>query len=155
MGAEWNLLCPKCGTEYSVRLGIGYVFPLEYKETVNEIKAGKYGTDWQKLFGSVPGAAVNAEAEFYVCAFCGGFSNEKNLSVYSPKGKSREAHTDQTGSKYCTLDDLKEGYRLVKSYVHKCPECGKRMHKYRPGDLLKCPHCKEKSMDIETGALWD
>ena len=56
---------------------------------------------------------------------------------------------------YVMLYDLQKDYRRIKSYVHKCPECGKRMHRYTDADRLKCPICKDEWMEETDWFLWD
>ena len=144
-------------------LGIGFLFPRVYQETVEAIEAGKYGQEWKELFEKTPGAAINAEMEFYTCPYCGGFANEPNLTIYAPDDPEiSKVHTEPfsiahpaEGSEYVTPYELSENYRRVKAFVHKCPECGKRMHRYRREDQLKCPECKAGTMEMGDFILWD
>ena len=47
-------------------------------------------------------------------------------------------------------------YRLVKRYVRKCPDCGRRMHKATDREMreLSCPVCGEKNRPGGE-ILWD
>ncbi len=153
MGIGIEFTCNKCGHDYCAISGIGFGFPNEYQETVEEIKNGKYGKDWKRLFESTPGAAINAEKEFYVCPDCGAFDTEPNLAVYAPKDPT--SPKDEEINEYHTPYELQTDYHLVKSYIHKCPKCGKRMHKYRVTDYLRCPECNEGQMEPSGQLLWD
>ena len=44
MGAGYALKCPKCDFTHTYQLGIGYFFPMDYENTVQNAKEG--GT-WQ------------------------------------------------------------------------------------------------------------
>ena len=147
MGNGLEFRCNKCGYAENAIFGVGFLFPEAYQSTVASIKAGEFGEDWKTLFESIPRAAVNAEMEFYVCPACGMGANEPNLSVYEPENPAiSKVHNEAfsvgnpaTGMEYVVPWELGENYRLVKTYIHKCPECGKRMHKYRMNDRLICP----------------
>ena len=163
MGNGLGFRCNKCGHEFTASFGIGFMFPVLYRETVKEIRQGKYGREWKELFKTTPGAAVNAEMELYVCGTCGCSVNDLNLAIYEPK-KPRAvkiqdpepAGTMQAkGREYVMPYELKSDYRLVELFIHKCPECGKRMHKYRETDRLKCPECRTGWMEETDSILWD
>ncbi len=163
MGNGIEFTCKKCGHTDSAMFGVGFLFPDVYQNTVSEIKAGKYGSKWKELFEQIPGAAVNAEEELYVCPACGGYASEPNLTIYEPKDPAiSKVHNEvfaianpASGQEYVVPWELAGDYRRVKVFVHKCPECGKRMHKYRAGDRLRCPKCRQGWME-ETGYLnWD
>ena len=153
MGIGIEFTCNKCGHDYCATAGIGFRFPSVYQETVEEVKNGKHGEDWKKLFESTPGAAINAEKEFYVCPGCGTFDTEPNLAVYAPKDMTNPK--DEEIHEYHTLHELQTEYHLVKSFMHKCPKCGERMHKYRTTDYLRCPECNEGQMEPSGELLWD
>ena len=158
MGAGMKLECPECGYEECVPLGIGMGFPGEYRRTVKRIREGKYGEEWKNLLESVPGAAINAEEELYVCSSCGHFQMEEVLSVYQPK--EEQSSLDSSADKdqkinYVLPEELPGRYKLVKAYVHRCKKCGKRMKRYAEGDQLKCPECRMGSMMQTERYMWD
>ena len=163
MGQGTVFCCSRCGHTETALSGIGFRFPEEYRETVEKIQEGKYGEAWKELFGSIPGAAVNAERELYVCPDCGAFAAEANLTIYEmkqavashPGNPRRSVALPPTGEEYVLPDELRRDYRLVRTYPHNCPECGKRMHRLRPDDRMKCPVCKEGEMKPQEGILWD
>ena len=163
MGNGISFRCNKCGYETVASYGIGFLFPITYKETVEAIKTGDHGREWKELYEHTPGAAINAEMEFYICAHCGSFVNEPNLAIYAPYDPEiSKIHNEcfsvanpAVGCEYVMRYELEENYRLVKAFVHKCPECGKRMHKYKPGEQLKCPECKTGTMELDGTLMWD
>ena len=163
MGNGLSFRCNKCGYEIVASYGIGYLFPITYKETVEAIKAGKYGQEWKELYEHTPGAAINAEMDFYTCSYCGSFANEPNLTMYAPNDPEiSKTHNERfsishpaEGCEYVMLYELRENYRRVKAFIHKCPGCGKRMHKYKQGELLKCPECKSGIMEFDGMVCWD
>ena len=163
MGNGLGFRCNSCGHVFIACFGIGFCFPMEYEETAEEIRKGKYGQEWKELFESIPGAAIDAEREMYVCSSCGNSKNELNLAIYRPKepgvskvhNESFSVAVPVYGREYVMRYELEQDYKLVKSYVHRCPECGKRMHKYREGDILKCPECKKGRMKPNDVLMWD
>ncbi len=163
MGDGRSFRCGECGYEFRAYNSIGFMFPEEYQETVAKVRAGEFGVDLKELFHNTSGAAINAERELYVCSSCGGFKNEPNLSVYEPKDiQISKVHTEYfsmanpaLNQEYVMPSDLQKVYRLIKAFVHKCPECGKRMHKYTEADRLRCPKCKDRWMDEDGWILWD
>ena len=163
MGNGISFHCDKCGYKTVASYGIGFRFPTVYHEIVEAIKVGNYGQKWKELFEHTPGAAINAEMEFYVCAHCGSLANEPNLTMYAPNDPGiSKTHNESfsianpaVGREYVMLYELEKNYRRVKVFVHKCPECGKRMHKYKSGEQLKCPECKTGTMEFDGMLNWD
>ncbi len=163
MGYGTEFRCNRCGNTYAALSGIGFRFPEEYRETVKKIRNGEFGKTWKQLFDSIPGAAVNVERELYVCPNCGTFAIEPNLTIYEmkkpisskPENSRRSVAHPPSGEEYVVPYELRQDYRLVKSYSHNCPECGRRMHKYRPDDRMKCPECKEGQMEPSRALMWD
>lgn len=165
MGECLSFKCRECGHVTGANVGIGFFFPKEYQDTVKRIRNGEYGPEWKELYESTPGAAVNAEADFYVCPSCGAAGSELNLSIYQPKVPERsQAHEKQfcgacpaVGMEYVMPGELKEDYIPVKEYVHACPACAKPMRLYAEGDKVKCPECRDGWMeaDPEGMVLWD
>ena len=85
MGSGYDFKCKKCKTEYSAMLGIGMMFPRVYQGTVEDIKNGKYGPEWQQIMSSEEFVAVNAEREVYICSECKHWELDLNLALYRPK----------------------------------------------------------------------
>ena len=165
MGTGLAFECRDCGYHATVHLGIGFMFPDVYQETVWMIRKEKFGQEWKDLFEKTPGAAVNADMELYVCLSCGAANRGLNLSLYEPKDASVARVQDGSfsaafpaiGMEYVMPDLLEEDYRLVEEYVHLCPDCGKPMRLYREGDLLKCPKCGKGRMELDPRGhvCWD
>ncbi len=151
MGSGVGFKCSKCGKEYCANTGIGFLFPEVYKETLSDVKAGKYGEEWKKLALSEELVAVDAETYLYVCKKCGHWDVEPGLSLYAPndvkklkKKKYGEKTVEQWGeAPYVMSMDLEEDYHILKRRVHKCEKCGGVMHKAtREEELnLPCPDC--------------
>ena len=140
------------------------LFPRVYRGLLDEIKNGKYGEDFQYLANSVQYAAVNAVKQVYICSHCGRWRTEYVLDLYEPKNTkiiSQQKYGDKTvaelGYVPCFLPWIdRDNYKLLKRFIHKCPDCGKRTHKASKTetDCLPCPKCKSK--DITAGELnWD
>ena len=140
------------------------LFPKEYKACLKRIKQGKYGEEWQRLALSEEYIAVDASNYLYLCGACGYWEVSPSLSLYRPKAP--ETIPDQQfGIKtvrewgevpYVMPHDLENDYIFLKSYVHHCGRCGRRMHKADPVGTfaLPCPKCGTENAP-GWGLKWD
>lgn len=163
MGEGHIIKCSNCGTEYMVDTGIGMLFPKVYGDTVEDIKAGKYGEEAKELFMSKPYKAVDCEYDLYVCE-CGNWNVEENLDIYeiSDESRMKERYPAEEGHGYVMREDLEEYFKLIMPHVHVCERCGKPMKRIKRPDYyvrqygLKCPDCGTKNKaDLSTRILWD
>ncbi len=151
MGQGYLVKCKNCKHEEVVNLGVGMFFPSEYRQLVNRIKDGEYGTELAEYFYANPGAVVDAQLELYYCPECHNYEVDYNLSLY------RHKENKELGKGYWLKweDDDKE-YVFVKAYKHVCSRCGKKMHKIKESELnnLVCPECG-KPVEVSSGLMWD
>lgn len=150
MGDGYRFKCKECGHEYNVFLGIGFMFPEEYRKTVEEASTGKYGEEWKQLMNSQKYMDIDAEEALYTCD-CGGWKVEKGLSIYAPihpekvaKSKFGIKTVEEWGYvPYVMHFDRPKRYKLVKEYKHMCDKCEKEMHKVSEVESpnLSCPKC--------------
>ena len=151
MGNGRVFRCGCCKRELVAESGIGMLFPEQYRGAVRAVLKGKYGPEWKELFENTPGAALDVERELYYCGSCEMISSEFNMTLYAPKEPAvPEEHTDLSAYVYSFGNcvhvvpwELKGKYRRIRTYVHKCRTCGKRMRRYREGDRVRCPMCLE------------
>ena len=168
MGMGFNFICEKCGREYGYGVGIGFMFPRAYEELIKKVKKGKYGKEWKDIANNTENVAIDAEEYLYVCPKCGSWKAEEGLSLYIPKEtKEPKGDTnnepwaigfDYSNASYVTSWDLKEHYKLLKSYIHKCPKCKTRMHKASSDELynVPCPKCGGNPIPESVESfLWD
>ena len=59
MGSGFEYKCSKCNNEYGITLGIGMMYPVVYKELVDEVKNGAFGEEWKQLFDNTENIAVD------------------------------------------------------------------------------------------------
>lgn len=150
MGAGYKVECNKCGYAKTFFLGSGMMFPSVYESVIADIQNGKYGEEWRDYVASTPGTVVSAEKELYQCAHCNNLVQDYNLSLYVSKDGSAPEHG--YWAPWCDH----EGYRFIKSFVHRCPRCKARMRKTEIGRFLSipCPECGSDLL-IEDSILWD
>ena len=164
MGRGFKFVCKNCGHEYDAFFGIGMFFLDVYEACIADIKSGKYGEEWKALLQSQEYIAVDAEKYLYVCKSCGNWKIDMSLSLYAPKEPDKIPDI-QYGIKtvkewgyvpYVTSVDLEENYSFMKSYVHKCDRCGKRMHKdfLDYSTHLPCPKCGTEN-NVYSPFFWD
>lgn len=163
MGYGEMFKCSKCGNEYDVCLGIGFLHPDVCREELKKIKKGKYGEDWKKLALSEEYTVVDTENFVYICGKCGHWVNENAVSLYAPKDaaklkkKKYGIKTVEEWGEVPYIMDPKD-FRLLKRKVHKCSKCGELMHKATPEEIdnLPCPKCGgEKMKDYGNSFYWD
>ena len=163
MGEGRSFRCNQCGHTESASFGIGFGFPQLYQDVAGKICKGKYGRDWKQLFETVPGAAVEAGMQLYVCPECGTCEEDLNLSLYEPVNPEASRRNGRIFSTvnpaedivYVMPHELAADYKCLKVYVHKCHACGTRMHQYRDGERLVCTKCRKGEMEPAGEFMWD
>lgn len=162
MGYDMKMICVKCGAVYQMFMREGYCFPQIYQWAVETIQLGKRGKEWKELLEKTPHAAVNCDKHLYVCDACDRFLVRQDLSIYVPIDPEKtslvhnEPYTEDfpaVGMEYALPIEIYHYYRLVKQYVHPCPECKNPLHRYR-GEVLLCPKCGERAVTWEGIPLW-
>ena len=155
MGIEYGFSCPKCNYRIFISLGVGFLFPIVYQETVEKAKAGEFGDTVKEFLNTFPEGRIDAETALYVCRECGNMEVLPELSMYIPKGELPEKDENLPwsvafsfkGVSYVTHNDLEKDYELFEEYKHKCSKCHgdyTLLTRYDiPNGMLKCPHCKE------------
>ena len=156
--------CEKCGYSESVSIGTGWNGPF-VKDVIEDILKGKFGEKWKELFQNTPGAEVDERMELYVCPACKSYKNEINLSIYRPK-KPEEIPAEAKMPYLQIISRHKHTNRLLslrrarhylefwqQPYVHVCTKCGRRMHLYKDGELMRCPKCADGWMTEEERSI--
>lgn len=136
MGAGYGYFCEKCGKDFFVSWGIGFLYPMVYKKILEDIKSGKYGEEMKAAALSNSDVAVDAESHLYVCS-CGCWENDYGLSLYVPKEGAR------IDSPFVSPYSQQDIFQILYKYDHQCPECGETMIEAdgkKSG--LQCPECK-------------
>ena len=164
MGHGTDYRCGKCGREYGVRTGTGFLFPKEYRETMKAIADGVYGAELKAICEKTPYAAVDAETKVFCCGSCGAWETGKDLTLWAPDDPaaiSRKRYGEKTAEEwgcvpYVSRRTLEEEYHVVKRRYRKCPRCGHRMHRASEEELqrLPCPDCGEPNAP-QGEILWD
>ncbi len=118
-----------------------------------------------RLFASNSKTLVNIELTLFVCSSCGHYESDHNLGLYVLKDGLTEEEIELAGqdpneekARYVYLYNMMwslQYYRKIGSFVHRCPECGKRMHEGGYKDKPTCPKCGKKGT-IQIGRImWD
>ena len=154
MGSGKSFKCSKCDYIFTSMTGVGMLFVTQYQRTVEEIKAGKFGTEWQHFFEEHPDGKVDCGRELLVCKYCGVPKTDTNLSLYLPKEDSKEKL-----SEYPLPFELKEEYTLYAKFPHKCKNCGGACKIVTDVKkvTLNCPECGEPMKeDLDLSSIcWD
>ncbi len=162
MGEGYTKTCDKCGYTFSCYEGVGFLFPMVYKETVQKAKAGKMGKTLKNFFDEHPDGAIEVVAVTLCCDKCGDLRGGIDLTMYIPKGEIPERSKDDcwcptfpfSGEEYVTGSELEEYYEKYADYPHKCGKCKGRMHVVKDSRTLLCPNCKEPLRTTDT-IMWD
>ncbi len=84
MGSGYSLKCRKCGYEFSANLGVGFMFPLAYQETMEAGKAGKLGKEVKRFLEEHPDGVMDCSSVILQCSECGALGCGPDLSMYVP-----------------------------------------------------------------------
>lgn len=161
MGYATSIHC-KC-QEKPLWLDVGMGYHAVYQETMKNIKDGKYGPEMKDLVLNKKYVVVDATFQPYYCEKCGYVESTMPLDLYEPRDM-KEVET-RIINRWCAADPSinktvgelgefpywypnsdKKGFKILKKYVHICPECGELMKKTNIDKLFgtKCPKCGEK-----------
>lgn len=139
MGNIIRLRCKKCSYTFDAYLGVGFLYPVVYEETLEEIRKGTYGEAHRLFLEEHKDAAVNCENVLAVCSSCGHPECVKDMTLYLPRTSRKSP----------------EGLK----YDHKCSDCGGSMRIFTEDEEvtgIKCPECgDELERDEEQRILWD
>jgi len=166
MGRDYEYICKNCGKKYTFTFGIGYFYPLDYDKTVEAIKNGDYGQEWQQLSQTKDPFLVDIENRLYICNDCGNLQDETCLDIYELNDKADKenikepydimfSHFIERWAEEEEEDD--EGCHLFKRYPHKCNRCNSTsIHQATEQELeeLPCPNCGTLN-EYEAAIDWD
>jgi len=169
MGKVYKLYCDNCGYELEATLGVGFLFPRVYKETLDEARDGKLGDRIQTFLREHPDGAIDCSLVLAQCIYCGQYETVHDLTMYLPKKKLPTKDPNQRWSiamPFCGADyvapwDLREYYKAFATYPHTCKHCGGDMKLIpektfeRRRHSLKCPNCRSKLNEGLDVILWD
>ena len=145
-------------------MGVGFLFPKVYQETIEAAKEGQYGKMVQEFLEEHPDGALNCDEVLLQCIECGDLQTGKDLSMYVPKQRTESKESGRwsvafpfESATYVAPWDL-EDYELICRYEHQCKKCGSKMRvitekeiKKKLGDFFfdeqqtefACPKCRE------------
>ena len=84
MGSIYACKCDNCGFRFSAHLGTGFMYPEEYCETVQNMKAGLYGKQGKQFFEEHPDGAITCNNIVVQCDDCGKLMSVPELDLYVP-----------------------------------------------------------------------
>ncbi len=175
MGCGYTFSCKKCGYKLNPWLGVGFLFPLTYRETIEAAKRGEFGETVQTFLEEHPNGALNCDEVLLQCTECGSLETAKDLSMYVPPDRAEPSKVGRwsvafpADSDSCVAPWELENYVLIDRYEHKCMKCGAKMKTIDQKALGKrigpsvsgesqtdipCPECGEKLRYIST-IMWD
>ena len=169
MGKGRQYHCKNCGNDYSVFLGIGFLFPQEFKNVQEKVRKGRYGKKWKALIDSEEFVVADAEKRFFYCESCKAWKVTEDLSLYAPndpealkKKKFGDKTVEEWGEiPYVYGEELEQEYHLLQKRTHRCPRCRKGMICFSEEqmenhvfDKLSCPRCGEENESAGI-LMWD
>lgn len=163
MGTMLGYECENCSYSFSVNLGVGFLFPSAYRETVAAMKKGEYGQQGKDFFEKFPNGAVNIELVLAQCTKCGEFFSVPDLTLYVSKWDDFYKKSNGNWSvafpfenvEYVTSSDLEMYYDEAEKYNHVCTKCHANLKLIK--ELKEepiCPKCGKRMTLSEFGS-WD
>ena len=155
MGSIWRCYCETCRFSFHAQLGIGFLFPRVYQETVENMKAGTYDAQGKEFFEAFPDGAVSCEPIVVRCECCREFRQVPDLTMYVPNDS-----TAKNDIPYVYPTELKERYTEFEKFQHHCPKCGGQttvvpeFTERRSSKSIPCPKCG-MTIEIKLLGLWD
>ena len=61
MGIELTCVCEKCGYEFEADVGVGFLYPKVYVETIDAMKEGRFGQQGKEFLEAFPNGAISCE----------------------------------------------------------------------------------------------
>ena len=175
MGRGLVFQCKNCDYKFRSLLGVGFLFPAKYEETIEAAKAGKYGNSVQEFLLKHPNGVLDCDNVLVQCTECGDLETRTDLSMYLPpenvnieKDVRWSVACPFMGASYVAPWDLKD-YKLISHYDHICKKCGSKMRTLKKGDFdeavgsfhvketqteFVCPECKNP-LWITGEIMWD
>ena len=165
MGKGYCFTCKKCGCEYQVFSGVGFLFPDFYRDEIVKIANGEFGSELEEAYEKTRWAVINADHVVYVCNSCKHWSLEIDHTLYAPNDPEKIAKK-KYGEKtvegwgyvpYVFSSELKEDYHVIRRHYQKCEYCRRRMHKATKEEtrFLPCPECGEINEEGGSAIYWD
>lgn len=149
MGSISEFRCDTCGYVKEILFGIGMLYPCTQQRVLSAVKNGDYGAEMQKAALDTPGIRVDAERYLYICSECGTWENDYGLSLYEPDRPENDE------GDWVIPTEPHSNYHIRLRYFHKCPDCGKTMHRFREDDRsIRCPKCYHTGHIVFSG-MWD
>ncbi len=169
MGVGYTWECKKCGYIFGADIGVGFLYPIIYNETMEKAKRGELGSELKEILEVYPEAAIDPEDYIFRCEDCGEYECEPILTAYIPKEGVKLPAPDKDriwsvsfpfkGYAYVSSVDMMENYDIFEEYNHQCKKCGGKMKALTEkecleGDGMICPHCKMR-MEMINFWYWD
>lgn len=177
MGTGYTLHCRGCGYKISANLGIGFLFPVDYQETMEAAREGKLGKTIQQFLQEYPDGVLNTEGVLLQCPDCRTLESGLDLSMYvrNPDIPRREQGQWSVPAPFEKVDYVspmeleEENTYILYAPGHICEKCGKPMKSITDNDLMarkagaekeagrtviSCPCCG-KPLWIDGVMMWD
>ena len=175
MGSGCSLKCRKCGYEFSANLGVGFMFPLAYQETMEAGKAGKLGKEVKRFLEEHPDGVMDCSSVILQCSECGALGCGPDLSMYVPGEETPPLSSGNWSVSFphegvsCVAPWHLERYKLFGLYDHRCKECKGKMKIIKEKEFeqlirgadadhsptkIPCPECREP-LWLDEMLMWD
>lgn len=153
MGQGRTVKCGNCGYEFTAMYGVGFLYPYEYKETIERGRKGELGRKVREFLEEHPDGALDISLTAMQCGSCGKLDNKMKLNMYLRREDAVEDEENPgrwsvpvpaENVEYVIPWELGKKHRLHKRYQHVCSRCGGKMKYLKEGSCLQalpCPKC--------------
>lgn len=173
MGIELTCICEKCGYEFEADVGVGFLYPKVYVETIDAMKEGRFGQQGKEFLEAFPNGAISCENIVVQCNDCKKLMVVPELSLYVPKegydftksNRKKRWSSGFSGNdyEYVSPIELNDHYQLFEEYDHRCLYCNGHTSVV-PGftecmdksidKRVSCPECGSM-IEINFTGIWD
>jgi len=167
MGQGFSIKCKKCGFTFDANFGVGFMFPVVYEEMIEKGRSGELGEEVKSFLEDNKYGTLDVENIVLRCTECGNLETGYDLSMYVPYNDEYVPDSEKKvrwsvafpaeGMKYVSPVDLKEHYKKVIDYPHKCSNCSGKMMliKKEDFDKIPCPECDGIMNQTDECFFWD
>ena len=163
MGSGCVYKCSACGYSFEASVGVGFLYPDTYQETMAAARRGELGEKVQQFLSEHPDGALDPSDQIACCLSCKRYETVQDLTMYffpdglpEPPGRWSIAFPAE-GENYVDPGTMQQQGKIYARYPHRCHSCGGKMKLLKRFSFqpLPCPNCRGKDLEPTRFIDWD